>query len=57
MFIYLRSHFYHSEIQVYILQCYFNAVSISAVILMVGSFSKIYIYYGVFNRGTNLVSM
>ena len=40
-----------------ILQCFFSAVFIKAAIFMIGSFSKIYLHYGVFNRGTNLVSV
>ena len=36
---------------------FFSAVSIRAAILTTRSFSEIYIHHGVFNHGTNLVSM
>ena len=47
---------YNDELRV-LLQRFFSAVSLRAAILMAGSFSEIYIHHGVFNRGTNLVSV
>ena len=57
MFILLIHHFYNGKIQVYHTAVFFSAVSMKARIFMTGSFSEIYVHHGVFNRGTNLVSV
>ena len=55
MLLFLRRHY--GEIHWYHNEMFFSAVSMRAAIFKATSFSEIYLHYGVFNRGTNLVSV
>ena len=59
MLIFLRRYFYKGIkcMQVPYTATFFGAVSIRAAIFIGGRFFEIYIHYGVFNRGTNLVTV
>ena len=57
-YIFLRRHFHKGKMQAPYTAMFFFAVSIRvAILFMARHFFEIYAHYGVFNRGTNLVSV